>query len=394
MATRIVDAPSLSSEPEHWRQKARALIPEIQAARDQARHDRQLPAALIAGIKSAGLFAAFRPKRWGGAELDPRVLFEVQNVFAEQCLSTAWVYGVLSVQSFLLGRMDPRAQADVWGDDPETLVSSSFAPVAKVAREGGGYRIGGRFTFSSGSGHADWAMVGGMVPPEAAGGPPQMRLFLVPRADYRIDDVWDTIGLRGTGSNDIVIEDAFVPEYRTYAPDPGVQTLGADSGLPDLYRLPWLHMFTSTISNLGVGAGRAALADFVATARTRKAAFTNTPSSEDARFLAMIGRARAEIDMVEGMAHRNFTLLIDHVAQDRPLAMDEALQIRAQLMGSLRRIAALVDEMMLLLGGRGIRTDGPLTRVWLDMAAARAHPGNDPAMVQAQLAGATFTVGA
>jgi len=367
--------------------RARALVPAIVARRGAARVDREVSAQTVAEMKAAGLFRAFQPVAWGGYELDPRILLDLQNVFAEHCLSTAWVFGVLSIQSFMLGRMDPRAQADMWGEDPDMLASSSFPPVGKVTRAEGGYRISGRFSFSSGSHHAGWAVVGGMVPPEEAGAPPQMRLFLVPRADYRIDDVWETIGLRATGSNDLVIEDVFVPTYRSYAPDAGLLPLGPESGLPALYRLPWLYMFTSMVSNLGVGAGRGALAAFTETTRTRRAGFANAASRDNPAFLSAIGRTRAEVDAIDLAAKHNFALLIDHVDQDRAMSLDQALVCRAQLTGSLRRVAVLVDEMQLLLGGRGIRTDGPLTQIWLDLAAARAHPGNDPGLIHAQLAG-------
>ena len=367
--------------------RASALAPQIGARSAAAHEAAEVPHQTINDITEAGLFRAFQPREWGGLELDPRVMLDLQNVFAEQCLSTAWVFGVLSVQAFLLGRLDPRAQADVWGDNPDMLVSSSFAPVGKVTPAEGGFRISGRFTFSSGSTYAGWAMVGGMAPPAEGSPAPQMRLFLVPRSDYRIDQVWDTIGLRGTGSNDLVLEDVFVPEYRSYAPDGGLLPLAGDAGLDEMYRLPWLHMFTSMVANVGIGAGRAALASFTDVTRTRRGGPTNAASRDNPAFLAVIGRARATIDMLDQNAKHNFSLLLDKVARDEALPLEQALVVRSQLTGSLRQIAALVDEMMLLLGGRGIRSDGPLTRIWLDLAAARAHPGNDPGMIYGQLAG-------
>ena len=392
MASQVVQLPA-ENEAGDFIARARALLPGLLPCLADARQAGDFPAAPIAAIKASGLFRAFQPKRWGGYELDPRIMLDVQNVFAERCLSLAWIFGVLSVQSFMLGRMDPLAQADVWGEDPDVLVSSSFTPVGQVTPAAGGYRLSGRFTFSSGSSHAGWAMVGGIVPPQDTR-PAQMRLFLVPRADYRIDKVWDTIGLRATGSNDLIIEDVFVPAYRTYVPDSGLLPLPAQSGLPALYRLPWLFMFATTISNLGVGAGRGALAAFTETVRTRRGGFANAPSRENPAYLAMIGRARCEIDLIDAQNKGNFTTLLAHVDQNLPLPLDQALVYRAQLTGSLRRIARLVDEMMLLLGGRGIRTDDPLTQVWLDMAAARAHPGNDPGAVHAQLAGELLGPGA
>src|SRR5690242_11363627 len=93
-------------------------------------------------------------------------------------------------------------------------MSSSYAPTGRATPVDGGYRLSGRWSFSSGSEHARWVLLGGIAPDED-GNPTDFRTFLVPAADYTVDDVWDTVGLRGTGSNDIVIEDAFVPTYRT-----------------------------------------------------------------------------------------------------------------------------------------------------------------------------------
>jgi 3-hydroxy-9,10-secoandrosta-1,3,5(10)-triene-9,17-dione monooxygenase len=362
-------------------------LPLVCDASDAANRNADVFPETVTAMKDANLLRAFQPKRWGGLELDPRHVFDMQNVFAEGCVSTAWVFGVLSVQSFLLGRMDPLAQSDVWGDDPDALVSSSFMPVGQVAPVDGGYRISGRFGFSSGCTHAQWAIVGGMVPPDQARPAPQMRLFLVSMHDIQIDRVWDTFGLRATGSHDLVIEDAFVPAYRTYVPDSGIMPLPVTSGLPSLYRLPWLYVFGSSISNLAVGATRGALATFTAVTRDRQGAMGSGASRDNPRFLTVIGRVRVEIDSIERQLRENFARLVDIVARDDVLPQEDALLYRAQLTGNLRRLTALVDEMMLLLGARGIQRNGPLTQVWLDLCAARAHAGNDPSAIHAQIAG-------
>lgn len=367
---------------------AHALLPLVAASSDEANNNGDILPETIAAMKKARLFRAFQPKRWGGLELDPRDAYAIQTVFARTCVSTAWIHGVLSVQSFMLGRMDTLAQSDVWANDPDALVCSSFMPTGRVTPVEGGYRISGRYGFSSGSSHAQWAIVGGMVPPDDARPVPQMRLFLLPMRDVQIDRVWDTFGLRATGSNDLVIGDAFVPAYRTYVPDAGILPLPASSGLPALYRLPWFYVFGSSISNLGVGAARGALAEFVASTRDRRGSAGSGPARENPRYLSVIGRARVEIDSVERQLSENYARLADHVARDTALPLEDALLYRGQLTSNLRKLVALVDEMMLLLGARGIQRNGPLTQVWLDLSAARAHAGNDPTAIHAQIAGA------
>ncbi len=366
--------------------RVRTLLPGIASRTAEADRRRDLPAETIAEMREAGLFRSLQPAAWGGMELDPRIVLDIQNIFAEVCASTAWIYGVLSVQAFLLARFGAEAQADVWGADRDALISSSFQPVGTVVPVDGGFRLSGRFTFSSGSSHCGWALLGGIVPPGDGRATPEMRLFLVPRADYAIDDTWHVIGLRGTGSNDIVADDIFVPAYRTYRPDSGLQTLPVSSGLPPLYRLPWMHVFTSMISNLGIGAARGALATFVDVARTR-AGVANAPSRQNPAFLSAMARTLGELDMLDLVAKRNFANLLACVEADAELPLGEGLLYRSQLTGSMRRIAGLVDEMMVLLGARGIRSDAPLTRVWLDLSTARAHAGNDPAATWGQLAG-------
>ena len=131
-------------------ERARALIPALKARSEAAVAARCVPAETIREMHEAGFFRVLQPKRYGGYELDPQVFFEIQMTLAEGCMSTAWVYGVIGVHPFQLGLFDPKAQADVWGEDDATLVSSSYQPVGKVERVEGGFRLSGRWGFSSG----------------------------------------------------------------------------------------------------------------------------------------------------------------------------------------------------------------------------------------------------
>lgn len=359
-------------------ERARALVPQIAACASETAERRDLDPRIVAQLREAGLLRGLQPAEWGGLELDPQIVFDIQNILAEGCVSTAWVQSVLSVQAFMLARFPHDAQRDVWGEDPDMLVCSSFMPAGQVGAVEGGYRLTGRWTFSSGSSHCGWAVLGGLVPPGEGRERPEMRLFLVPRAEYRIDDVWHTFGLRGTGSNDILADDVFVPAYRTLVPDAGMLPLPAASGLSDLYRMPWLYVFTSTISNLSIGAGRGALATFLETARIRRSG-----PGEAARDNPAVRQAAASLsvalDTAALVSRRNLARLCDAAATGAPITLEEALLYRSQLTGMLRQITDLVDELMPMTGARGIRSDAPLCRIWADLCAARQHAGNDPA---------------
>lgn len=369
---------------------ARELAPAIAAGAEAACERRDIPPEIIAELRRAELFRILQPARWGGLEGDPRSFYAVQNVIAEACPSTAWVYGVLSVQSFVLARYDPRAQEDVWGADGRALACSSFAPVGSATPVDGGYRLSGRWSFASGSSHAQWALLGARISgPEGRTERPDTAIFLVSCKDYEILDVWHTFGLRGTGSNDIAVDAVFVPQHRVLRLDPGIQPL-ARAALPGpaLYRLPWLYLFSSSVSNFAIGAARGALGAFCAATRGRISPLTGVVAQENPVLQQAIASLHAEIDATEAMYGRHIGRLQRQVSADVPLPMPDALLLRTQLTSALRRITAALDELLVMQGARAVNLDSPVTRTWLDLSAARAHLGNDPTLASRMLGAA------
>src|SRR5271155_5157709 len=181
---------------------------------------------------------------------------------AEGCMSSGWVYGVVAVHNWQLGLFDARAQEDVWAKDSSVLIASSYMPKGQVERVDGGFRFSGRWNFSSGVDHASWLFLGGIV--SSKNGVPDYRTFLVPRADVSINDTWHTVGLKGTGSKEVVIDGSFVPEYRTHRAMDGFA--GTSPGLSvntaPLYKLPFGQIFVRAVSTASIGALQGALNAF------------------------------------------------------------------------------------------------------------------------------------
>jgi len=368
---------------EDIKQKANNLVPLVKQYREWGNQHRDLAPELMQAIIEADLLRLYQPAKWGGAELDPCSFWAVQAIFAEHCLSTAWLHGVLSVQSFVLAQFNDEAQADVWEENPKTLVSSSFQPCGKATAVEGGYQLSGHWTFSSGSSFAKWVLVGCLMHPNGKEQPPQMGLFLVPRPDYQIKDTWHTFGLRGTGSNDVVIENAFIPEHRMLLPAAGiVPELSSNPDVPALYQLPWLYIFTGGISYLGIGACQGALNDFIEIAKSRRAILTGKAVKEDPDVNRAIAKTRSVIANATATYERHVANMFLAIEQRQPMPFSEGLLQRGQMMNVMRDMTACVDSMRLLLGGRGVREDSPLTQRWLDMNAACAHPGNDPRAIE------------
>jgi 3-hydroxy-9,10-secoandrosta-1,3,5(10)-triene-9,17-dione monooxygenase len=368
--------------------RARALVPEIAARSAQANERRDLHPETISALSRAGLLSLFVPAAFGGLEVEPSIYLDVQNIFAEHCLSTAWVVGVLNAQAFMLAQFESRAMSDVWRTE-DALISSSFRPGGRARRVAGGFRVSGtNWRFSSGSSHCQWALIGAMIEPDDAHAAPEMRMFLLPREDYCIIDTWRTFGLCATGSNDIHVDDAFVPEYRTWKPHPGYTPLAThERPGPALYRLPWLFVFTSAVSNLAIGAVRGAADRFGAIQRSP----ISPPGAlfvEDAAVVA-VASVRAAADRAEQQVKASFADFLSHAEDGVPMSLETGYRHRLHLTGMVRGLAQELDRLMLLTGGAGVSLDSPLARCWLDLCAARHHPGNNPeAMEQALSAGA------
>src|SRR3954453_23114644 len=193
--------------------RATALIPVLKERAPRAEQLRQRPPETVDDLISAGLFRIAGPERYGGLDVPHELMFEVGWELGRACGSTAWCYSVWTVHNWIVGHFPEQAQDEYFATGPDTICSSAFHPVsAKVEPVEGGFRLSGRWAFSSGCDAASWAMLG--VP-----GPQGPTWFLVPCTEYTIDDNWFVSGMCGTGSKDIVVEEAFIPTYRALHPD-------------------------------------------------------------------------------------------------------------------------------------------------------------------------------
>lgn len=366
--------------PEVLIERARAMIPTLKARAAQTVAQRKVPDETIAELQAAGLFRILQPKRWGGYEMHPNVFYEVQKLLAEGCMSTAWVYGVVGGHPYELALFPNQAQVDVWGEDTSVLISSSYQPVGKVERTEGGYYLSGRWGFSSGSDHCQWVLLGAVIPPEKEGDAPDMRTFLVPRKDYIIDDRWHVFGLQGTGSQDIVVERAFVPEYRTHRSVDGYlcRNPGQAENDAPLYRLPWAQIFIRLVSTSALGAAKGAAKAALEIAQSRVSTNTGKASKTDPFVLSAIARVIAQVDEMEVTLRRNMDDMLAYAERGEDVPMEKRTLYRFQSSSVVRRCAELVDELLPLLGGRAIYMDSPIVQPWLDLMAARAHVANDP----------------
>lgn len=360
--------------------RAAALAPILAERAAEAEALRRLPDATIADFREAGFFRMLQPARFGGLEVDPKVFFDVQMTVAAACPSSAWVLGVVAVHNWQLALFAPEAQDEVWGEDSGTLISSSYAPTGKITRAEGGYRVSGRWSFSSGCDHCQWVFLGGFVPPDPEAKAPDMRTFLLPRRDYRIDDTWHVAGLKATGSKDIVVEDAFVPEHRTHRLIDGYKRNSPGNAVnpAPLYRLPFGQIFVRSVSTSAIGAAQGALDAYRAIASKRLAASDGAKVAEDPTTQRVCASAASTIDEVRLVLYRNLDEMMELARSGQEIPIERRVRFRYDSANAVARCVAVVDELFTASGGRAIFLNSPMLRYFLDVHAARAHYANNP----------------
>ncbi|AUX46102.1 uncharacterized protein SOCE26_076070 [Sorangium cellulosum] len=243
-------------------ERARGMADDIRARAAEAEALRHIPKATIRGFIDAGLVRLLTPRAFGGHELSLDTFADVTIEIARADASTGWCFSFLNIHSWLLATFPVEAQEDVWRKKPDAALVDVNVPAGQASRVEGGYRLSGDWPWASGVHHCDWAMLAGVVSPEpgAEGGPPDMRLFLVPREDMEIRDTWHVAGLRGTGSHNVVVKDRLVPQHRTarMAELSGGQAPGSRFHTNPLYRLPMITGLAASVVAAILGASQGA----------------------------------------------------------------------------------------------------------------------------------------
>jgi len=367
-------------DPEAYLARVRALLPVLRERAARAEGLRRLPDETFADFQQAGLLRALQPKRYGGYELDPGVFYQAVTEVAAVCGSSGWILGVLGVHNWHVAILPPQAQEDVWAEDDSVQLSTSLAPTGTVERAPGGYRIKGRWSFSSGCDYCQWAVLGGVVPPAAPGELPDPLVFLVPRRDYRIDDNWRVMGLCATGSKDIVVTDAFVPEYRTHSYRDAFALNHPGTAVNDapLYRLPFGLVFTYGIVSPAIGAAQGALTAFREQAEKRINVRDGSRAVEDPFVQYRLAEAAAEIDAARERMLANFAEMMRLARAGAEIPLSDRARYRWDSGKAIERSVRAVDLIFEASGGHGLFLDNPIQRAWRDVHAMRAHAGNNP----------------
>ena len=365
--------PRIADYDELWG-RAERLLPALRERAAGCEELRRLPEATLRDFHDAGLFRMQQPRRVGGAELEFAAVVTFGALVARACASSAWNLVNLASHHLLLGMFPPKAQDDVWHASADTLIASSFVfPAGQARRVQGGYQISGRWPFSSGVDPSDWNMLAGQVP---AGGdePPEQRVFLLHKSQYRVHDTWFAGGLRGTGSKDVEVQEQFVPGHRTLAVADmkGGPTPGSAVNPGPLFQMPVFALFPYMLSGVSLGIAEGLIDQFAAGSAGR-GKMTGAKIAAVQSVQLRLGEAA-----VLARASRLFQVGNCREAQakiKRGEVPDMPTKARYRLEGAYAVDWAVkaVDVLFMLSGASGLYESGHVARAFRDAHAVKQH---------------------
>ena len=356
--------------------RAKALIPQFRERAPRTEELRRLPPETERDLHESGLFRIVQPKRVGGSEFDYVALVDCADAIGQADASVAWNFANLASHHWMLGMFDKRAQDMVWNKDASALIASSFIfPAGRARKVEGGYVLRGSWPFSSGVESCEWNMLASVVSSEDEADGIEYRIFLLNKSDYKILDTWNATGLRGTGSNDVEVKDAFVSEPMTLAVSDldGGPTPGSDVNPNALYALPVFSLFPYVLSGVALGNAQACLDDYIDVVRHRTSTYDRAKIGDLQSTQIKIAEASAKIDAARLIMR---STCIEAMAEARRGRVpDIAAKTKSRRDGAFA--VNLCTEAVSLLfsasGARGLFTTGALQRQFRDGHAINSH---------------------
>jgi 3-hydroxy-9,10-secoandrosta-1,3,5(10)-triene-9,17-dione monooxygenase len=356
--------------------RARALVPHLRDRASKTEDLRRLPTETERDLHEAGLFRILQPKRVGGAEFDYVALVDCADAIGQADASAAWNFANLSSHHWMLAMFDKRAQDLVWNKDVNALIASSFIfPAGRARKVDGGYVLTGSWPFSSGVDSSEWNMLASVVSSDDEADGIEYRVFLLNRSDYTIKDTWNATGLRGTGSNDVEVNDAFVAEPMTIGVHElaGGPTPGSAVNPNALYTLPVFSLFPFVLSGVALGNAQACLDDYIALARHRASTYNRAKLGDLQSTQIKIAEASSKIDAARLIMRSTcIAVMADARRGDVP---DTAAKTRMRRDGafSVNLCTEAVSLLFAASGARGLATSGALQRQFRDAHAINSH---------------------
>ena len=374
-----IERNSVRVDPDELVARAAALKPNLRDRQRETERNRRVSDDSVADIKAAELYKILQPARYGGFEHDLWTFTRCAAEIGAGCGSTAWVYATAAQHQWQIGMYDDAAQAEVWGDTPEAISASSYSPGGTAVEVDGGYRITGKWLYCSGVLNSDWMILGARIAMDATSEPYTQGYILVPKTDYSVEDNWDVIGLIGTGSNDVILDDVFVPSHRMLTLEQALSgnPPGAAVNGNELWRIPFFAAISLCLCAPAMGMAQGALetyVDMIGVRKTRGAALSQPQSmAEFPTIQVRVAEASAAIDAAKMLVRRDCQDIMRIMAEGRALTTEERARNKGDLSFAVKMARQAVDLLYESVGGAGLSNDSKTQRYWRDVHGASKH---------------------
>jgi alkylation response protein AidB-like acyl-CoA dehydrogenase len=349
--------------------RAAAFVPTLRERAERCEKLRRIPDETRDDFVQAGIIRISQPLAYGGLGLDMDTVFEAALELGRGCGSSAWMGAFWPLHNWMAGMWPKAAQEEYWADSHDVLSSTAWdALTARTRQVDGGIRLSGRWDFSSGIDHAQWAML--FLP-----GPP-VAMCLVPRKDFRVVDTWQVTGLCGSGSNDVVVEDALVPEHRVLSLEQAgrAETAGRELYGTPFYKVPLYTWLSYTIGAPIYGMAQGAVDCFQDLMAKRVEGITGVRAGDRPAHHLRLAEASAEVDAARLLMRRDVHDLIEWGEAGVEVPLVERLRIRRDITFGVKLCNQAVMRLFDAGGAHAIYLGAQLQRFVRDVNAA-SHSG-------------------
>jgi 3-hydroxy-9,10-secoandrosta-1,3,5(10)-triene-9,17-dione monooxygenase len=357
------------------RGRAQDLLPVLRERAARCEELRRLPDDTLRDFHEAQLFRIHQPRRLGGAELEFAAVVEFAALFAGACASSAWNWVNFAAHHMMLGMFPPGAQEEIWGASRDALIASSFVfPAGSARKVKDGYVLSGRWPFSSGVDPSEWNMLAGLARLDD-NAPPEQRVFLLNRSQYKVIDTWFAGGLRGTGSKDVEAREQFVPEHMTLAvaDTKGGATPGSALNPGVLYRMPVFALFPYMLSGVALGIAEGLIGDFRRNIKEKTGKMTGARIAEIQSTQIRLGEATAYARASRLVQLGNCRDAQSSIEKNEVPDLDTKARYRLEGAYSVDWAVRAVDVMFGLAGAAGLYESGHTARAFRDAHAVKQH---------------------
>lgn len=350
----------------------------IAANADRAEAERRVPNENVEALRDAGFFKSLQPAKYGGTPMGAEEYVPAVVSIAQSCASTAWASGLLAQHSHMLALMSTELQDEVWGSDPDALLSSSVAAINGCTEVPGGVRISGRWGWSSGCDHASWAILGFRREVAELGGMLIPHFAVVPMSDLTIVDDWHVSALRGTGSKTLHLDDVLVPEHRIESLIS--LSMGTAKGFgthPGIFHAPFTPWFSLGFSAVSLGVSLRFLELYKEKVKTRTRAYTGAAEINSVPAMLRVAESHHQLTAVHATLEKDWTSMTAHAMSSRLPDPDTAAHWRANQSYATKMSIEALDRLWSASGGTAFFDDNEMQRLWRDSKMTGSHAYSD-----------------